>query len=58
MVSLTNHRRISIDDNWFYNCVFYSTYLTNLRTVDEIGVSFLTECDCYLGEIVLKSKVS
>lgn len=38
------------------NCVFYSTYLTNLRTVDEIGVSFMTEYDCYLGEIVLEKK--
>ncbi|KMQ97101.1 cytosolic endo-beta-n-acetylglucosaminidase [Lasius niger] len=28
-------------------------YLTNLRTVDEIGVSFLGKCECYLGEIVL-----
>lgn len=32
---------------------FYSTYLTNTRTVEEIGVSFPMECDCYLGEIVL-----
>ncbi|XP_077257220.1 cytosolic endo-beta-N-acetylglucosaminidase isoform X2 [Temnothorax americanus] len=31
------------------------SYLTTLRTVDEIGVSFLTECECYLGEIVLES---
>lgn len=31
-------------------------YLTNLRTVDEIGVSFLTEYDCYLGEIVLEQR--
>ncbi|XP_011156216.1 cytosolic endo-beta-N-acetylglucosaminidase isoform X1 [Solenopsis invicta] len=31
-------------------------YLTNLRTVDEIGVSFRTECDCYLGEIVLEKR--
>ncbi|XP_018400063.1 PREDICTED: cytosolic endo-beta-N-acetylglucosaminidase [Cyphomyrmex costatus] len=32
------------------------TYLTNLRTVDEIGISFLTEYNCYIGEIVLEQR--
>lgn len=36
--------------------IFDSTYLTNLRTVNEIGVAFSRECDCYLGEIVLEKK--
>ncbi|XP_011052614.1 PREDICTED: cytosolic endo-beta-N-acetylglucosaminidase isoform X1 [Acromyrmex echinatior] len=31
-------------------------YLTNLKTVHEIGVSFLTEYDCYIGEIVLEQR--
>jgi len=35
---------------------FYSTYLTNLKTVNEIGVAFSKECDCYLGEIILEEK--
>ncbi|XP_020291073.1 cytosolic endo-beta-N-acetylglucosaminidase 1 isoform X2 [Pseudomyrmex gracilis] len=32
------------------------TYLTNLRIVEEIGVSFQVDCDCYLGEIVLEKR--
>lgn len=51
--SILPYDSVRVSDKW-RKC----TYLTNLRTVDEIGVSFLTECDCYLGEIVLKSKVS
>ncbi|XP_076226014.1 cytosolic endo-beta-N-acetylglucosaminidase isoform X2 [Nomia melanderi] len=31
-------------------------YLTNMRTVNEIGVSFAGKCICYLGEIILNAK--
>ncbi|XP_017887625.1 cytosolic endo-beta-N-acetylglucosaminidase [Ceratina calcarata] len=33
-----------------------SVYLTNVRTVNEIGVSFAKRNVCYLGEIVLEQK--
>ncbi|XP_068977666.1 cytosolic endo-beta-N-acetylglucosaminidase isoform X3 [Bombus flavifrons] len=31
-------------------------YLTNMRTVNEIGISFARSNVCYLGEIILKQK--
>ncbi|XP_078033690.1 cytosolic endo-beta-N-acetylglucosaminidase isoform X2 [Augochlora pura] len=31
-------------------------YLTNMKTVNEIGVSFARKCTCYLGEIILEMK--
>ncbi|XP_012217337.1 cytosolic endo-beta-N-acetylglucosaminidase isoform X1 [Linepithema humile] len=49
--SILPYNSIRMDAKW-RKC----TYLTNLRTVNEIGVAFLRECDCYLGEIVLEKK--
>ncbi|XP_036149552.1 cytosolic endo-beta-N-acetylglucosaminidase isoform X2 [Monomorium pharaonis] len=46
--SIVPYDSVRINAKW-KKCI----YLTNLRTVDEIGVFFLTECDCYLGEIIL-----
>ncbi|EFN68758.1 Cytosolic endo-beta-N-acetylglucosaminidase [Camponotus floridanus] len=47
--SILPYSSIRINAKW-RKCI----YLTNLRTVDEIGVSLLKQCNCYLGEIVLE----
>ncbi|EFN77158.1 Cytosolic endo-beta-N-acetylglucosaminidase [Harpegnathos saltator] len=41
-----DHSRVN--DRW-WKC----TYLTDFKTVDEIGVLFRRNCVCYLGEVVL-----
>lgn len=32
----------------------FSVYLTDVKTVNEIGIKFSRESSCYLGEIVLE----
>ncbi|KAL0122537.1 hypothetical protein PUN28_007324 [Cardiocondyla obscurior] len=50
LISILPYDSVRVNSKW-RKC----TYLTNLKTVNEIGISFLTECECYLGEIVLEN---
>ncbi|XP_076289893.1 cytosolic endo-beta-N-acetylglucosaminidase-like isoform X1 [Lasioglossum baleicum] len=49
--SILPYRSENLQSLW-RKCV----YLTNMKTVNEIGVSFARKCTCYLGEIVLEAK--
>ncbi|XP_050455330.1 cytosolic endo-beta-N-acetylglucosaminidase [Cataglyphis hispanica] len=48
--SILPYNSVKVNAKW-RKCI----YLTNMRTVDEIGVS-LKQCDCYLGEIILEKR--
>ncbi|XP_076170633.1 cytosolic endo-beta-N-acetylglucosaminidase isoform X1 [Ptiloglossa arizonensis] len=49
--SIMSYKSVSLDSRW-KKC-FYST---NIKTVNEIGVSFTRRNICYLGEIILEEK--
>jgi len=50
-------RGFQVDDN--QSIVFiYSTYETILKTIDEIGLLFSKQGDCYIGQITLYKKPS
>ncbi|CAL7935875.1 unnamed protein product [Xylocopa violacea] len=49
--SIVHYKTEQLNHGW-KKCV----YLTNMRTVNEIGVSFARKCVCYLGEIILEQK--
>ncbi|XP_032677000.1 uncharacterized protein LOC116846804 isoform X2 [Odontomachus brunneus] len=42
------HNHFRVNSRW-WKCI----YLTNFKTVDEIGVLFQRNCVCYLGEVAL-----
>lgn len=48
-----NQFHICLKENFFFAG---SVYLTNMRTVNEIGISFAKKNICYLGEIILEQK--
>ncbi|XP_024222580.2 cytosolic endo-beta-N-acetylglucosaminidase isoform X1 [Bombus impatiens] len=49
--SIFHYKSKDLVSNW-KECV----YLTNMRTVNEIGISFARSNICYLGEVILKQK--
>ncbi|XP_033356543.1 mucin-5AC [Bombus vosnesenskii] len=49
--SIFHYKSRDLVSNW-KKCV----YLTNMRTVNEIGISFARSNVCYLGEVILKQK--
>ncbi|XP_050475902.1 uncharacterized protein LOC126866405 [Bombus huntii] len=49
--SIFHYESRDLVSNW-KKCV----YLTNMRTVNEIGISFARSNVCYLGEVILKQK--
>ncbi|KAK1118983.1 hypothetical protein K0M31_013753 [Melipona bicolor] len=49
--SIIHYETRNLTSNW-KKCV----YLTNMKTVNEIGVSFTRSNVCYLGEIILEQK--
>ncbi|XP_014612927.1 PREDICTED: cytosolic endo-beta-N-acetylglucosaminidase isoform X3 [Polistes canadensis] len=49
--SIASYESFELDAGW-RKCI----YLTDLRTVNEIGVKFYRENNCYLGEIALEGK--
>ncbi|XP_033318021.1 uncharacterized protein LOC117215712 isoform X2 [Bombus bifarius] len=49
--SIFHYKSRDLVSNW-KKCV----YLTNMRTVNEIGISFTRSNVCYLGEVILKQK--
>ncbi|CAK9803829.1 Cytosolic endo-beta-N-acetylglucosaminidase [Anthophora plagiata] len=48
---ILHYKSENLNSRW-KKCV----YLTNIRTVNEIGVSFAKKSVCYLGEIILEQK--
>ncbi|XP_016770643.1 cytosolic endo-beta-N-acetylglucosaminidase isoform X2 [Apis mellifera] len=49
--SIIHYKSENLNSRW-KKCV----YLTNMRTVNEIGISFAKKNICYLGEIILEQK--